>query len=428
MNSLLSKILILFFDTNTGTGTGVAGNVGPMGPEDDLKFLRENRGEVDDKEDSKDEDKEDKDEEDKDDIEPDENVEEEKDEEDKEDKEDKDEDEEEQEELVGGLVSAKDLKAKFPDIFKKVPELKAVIYREQQYSQLFADPNEAQEAANLANTFREMESDLVSGDFKPLLNGLKNTKEVDFSKLAASLLPSMKELDEPTFMKMISVPLKQVLRSAFRTGQQKDNKNLMYAAQHIHDFIFDDINLDEKAEFEGEAKKANPEEQKYKEKLEALDKRDHENFKKNVDLQFLGVIESEFLNGLDPNGEMSKWQKNKMFEDAVAEISRQLVADPRHMKNLEVLWRNAKASGYNSESKTRIVNTSLARARQIIPQIRTKLRQEAFAKDKKNGEEREPKKTFRTPERSSERREEKRKPNPRNTDDMSDLDIIRGAR
>ncbi len=403
-----------------------------MTAEDDLKFLRE--GEQDDKGSGEEENESDqpgkKDSKGKS-EESEESESEESEESNKEEVEGKEEDEEEEEEeeeIIGSLVTAKDVKEKYPDIFKKIPELKAVIYREQQYSQLFANPQEAQDAAGLADTFREMESDIVKGDFEPLLSAVKNTKDADFNKLAANLLPSMRKLDEQTYMKMLAVPLKQVLRSATAEAKQKGNKNLEYAAQYIHDFIFNDTNINDKAEFETNETKANPEEEKYKKKLEELDARDHNNFKNVVDREWLTEVQEVFFDKFDPDNVLSKWTKDKMFEDAVRELNKQLVADPRHMKNMEGLWRQAKASGYNADSKARIVNAALARAKQIIPTVRQKLRSEAFAKSDKT-ENKDEKRTFKPRnERSGNNGNEKReRKSPRNTSDMSDLDIIRGA-
>lgn len=437
MNRMLNFILQLLLETpgNISGSPGKSGKDGPNSADDDLKYLRE--GEKDDKKSGKEKDESDKtgdediEEDNTEDVdgEKDEDDEEKKDDEEgTEDEDDEEENGEEQEEIVGALVTAKDLKEKYPDIFKKVPELKAVIYREQQYSQLFADPAEAQEAAQNAATFREMEEDLVKGDIEPLLQAVKGTKEADFVKLAASVLPALKKLDEPTFMKVIAVPFKQMLRTAFRNGQAKGNKNLMYAAQHIHDFIFDDTNLDEKTEFEGNSIKVSPDEEKYKKKLEELDARDHANFKKSVDSEWVDGVQEAFMDRLDPDNSLSKWTKDKMLEEAIKEINKQLTADSRHMKNMEVLWRNAKASGYNAESKSRIVNTALARAKQLIPTVRQKVRSEASAKGERKVESKE-KKVFRAPEETNsngrQRDKSNRRPDPRKTEEMSDLDIIR---
>lgn len=397
----------------------------PMTADDDLKFLRSGEETPDEEttEETAEEEPETTEEESED---TEENTEEDESSEEEEEETEEEPEEDDEEEPVGALVTAKDLKSKFPDIFKKVPELKAVIYREQQYSQLFSDPKEAQLAASQANVFQAMESDLLKGDIAPLFDSLKKSDGADFDKLASNILPSLRKLDESTFMKVIAVPLKQVLRRAFSEGTRKGDKNLALSAQHLHNFVFDNTNLNEKSEFEsGDISKKSSEQEKYEHKLNELDQRDHKNFKNTVDTEWLGGLHESFFQGFDPDNTLTKWTKDKLFEDAILELNKQLSSDPRHMKNMEGLWRQAKASGYDLSSKSRIVNAALARAKQIMPQVRQKLRSEALAKGGKvsSGDK---KKTFKVTPKTKTGEQRPRSKNPRNTSDMSELDIIRG--
>lgn len=381
-------------------------------PKDDLEFLRE-----DTEPEKEPEEKEPEEEDEEIEDEPKEETEDEE-ETTEEEPEEEDEEDEPEEEIETGLVTSKDLKAKFPEIFKKFPELKGVIYRERQYSEIFADPKDAQTAAEQAKTFVNVEQDLMHGVSEPLLNAIHGAKGSEFKKLAAGLLPALRKIDEPMFMKVIAVPFKQMLRKAFATGNKNGDKNLALSARHIHNFIFDDDKLDDREEFENEdVAKPSKAEEEYRKKLEELDTRDHKNFKQSVDMSMVEGVKEAFFDKFDPDGTLTPWIKDRMFEDAVRQVDAQLVKDPRHMKNMELLWRNAKAQGYSPESKSRIVNAVLARARQIIPQVRQQLRSEALAKNKKETVQ----KKFKVVKKES---SEQRKTKPRDTE-MSDLDFIR---
>lgn len=388
---------------------GEVGTPQPQSAEDDLKFLRE--GSESEEPEAEPEEEETEEEEPSD-----ESEEETEDEEEKETEDEEDEDEEPEE---VGLVTAKDLKAKYPDIFKKVPELKGIIYRERQYSEIFANPEEAQQANTQAATFRNIESDLFGGNSENLLKAVKDDKNADFPKLAASLLPALRKLDDATFMKVISVPLKQVLRSANAAGTKSGDKNLALSAQHLHNFIFGDTELDSKADFEQEPEKESPEKTEYRKKLEELNTRDFLSAKVTVDNDIISSVREAFFDKFDPDNTLTKWTKDKMFEQAVKDLDAQLMKDPRHLKSVEVLWRAAKAANYNTESKSRIVNAVLARAKQIIPQVRQKLRNEALAKDKVAAPG---KKKFKVIPGQG---KPKSKPNSKDTSQMSDLELIR---
>lgn len=422
------KFLFPLFAPATAIGDISGGTREPMSAEDDLKFLRENQEpdpepEVEAEPEAENEESDTTSDDEGNESDSEEDLEKTEDEDDEEaDKED------EEEEPAGLLVTAKDLKEKYPDIFKKVPELKGVIYREQQYSQIFADPKEAQAAAVDANTFHKMEADLMEGNSQPLFEALKKSEGMDFKKFSSNLLSALKKVDEQTYWNVVAVPLKKVLRSAFSRGTKNGDKNLVLSAQHLHNFIFEDIDLDAKADFEEPESKKTKEQEDYEKKLATLDARDHNAFKISVDDDWLGGVKIAFFDKFDPDNTLSSWMKDKMFESAVGEINKQLTVDVRHMKSMELLWKAAKASGYTAESKSRIVNAALARAKQLIPTIRQKLRQEALSKDKvkdKDGKKFVVSKDLGRSENKDKNRQPQKK-NLRDTSSVSELDIIRG--
>ena len=445
---LTFKILhnVFFYpEDGIGTITGAPGTKGGDSSVDDLKFLKEGNEDdtsagddstEDGKADSEDEESEEDTEDSEEESEDDENKEGSEDSND-DDEESEDEDEEESNEDENtdekpGLVTVKDIKKDFPDFFKKHPEVRAIIHRERQFSEIFANPAEAQDATVKAETFDNMQDDLIGkGHIEPLFNTIKRASPEAFEKLMKGLLPAIREVDEAAHLKLVAVPLKRALRAALAQGQKKGDKNLQYAAMHIHNFIFEDDDLDSKADFENEVgTKKTKEQEDYEKKLQELDTRDHVAFKTRIDGAFLGKTKSTFMDGLDPDGLLSDWTKEKMFEDCLKELNRQVSKDPRHLRNLDALWKQAKSQSYNSDSESRIVNAALARAKQIIPDIRRRLYAEARneRKRKVTGEDKKGKKlSGNKQETNTKNRSERRdKPNPRRTDQMSELDIIRG--
>jgi hypothetical protein len=417
---------------------------------DDLKFLKsddnaddkdddsddkEDESDDKDKDDDKDEDKEDdKDDDDGEDKEDDKSDEDEEDEDEKEDSDDdSDEDEESKEGDDDGkvnLVTIKDIKKDFPDFFKKHPEMRSVIFRERQFSEIFADPKQAQESVAKADLFDNIEADLIGGEIKPLLESIKNVKSAKFDNLVKNFLPALRAIDETAYTKLLAVPLKRALRGAKAHALKNGNKNLANAVDHVNQFYFEDETLDTKAEYEDEGAKKTPEQEKYEKKLAELSERDRGTFKNSVDTDWLGEVQTIFMDGLDPDKLLSDWTKTKMLEDCLKEVNKQLSNDPRHMRNMEHLWKNAAAAGYNSESKSRIVTAALARAKQIIPEVRRKLRSEALNERRRRVDKKDNNNKPRKIEASGETHKEKRnldkgRKDPRSTSQMSELDVLR---
>ena len=400
---------------SSNSGSGGKEIDGPGSAEDDLRTLREGDTTPEVEEDEE--------------VEPDDEpiVKDEEDEEPDTDKttddEEDEEDETETKEPADALITAKDLKAKYPDIFKKFPELKGAIYRDQQYSQIFADPREAQAAAQASETFQEMSNDLLSGDVAPLINAIKKSGDDSYTKFVSNILPALEKSDEATFMRVLEPQFKRLLRSAYATATKKGDKNLAASAQHIHNFIFENFDLQEKAAFETEARKKTPEQERWERKTQELERRDYTTAKYGVDNSWIQGVQDEFLRDLDPNNTLGKWTRDKLVESAVIELNRQMTGDTRFQKQMSMLWKQAQASGYDNASKSRIVNTALARAKQMIPELRGKLKREALGKATRKIEE---KTKMRGAPRTEEQRKVSSRKNPKSTSSMSELDVIRG--
>lgn len=339
----------------------------------------------------------------------------------KKDTEEDDEEEEDSETDDEIKVTVKGIKKDFPDFFKKHPEMKGVIFREKQYSEIYANPAQAQSAAKLANQWNNMEADLLAGDTEPLFKALKQTK--GYAGFATNLLPNLRKVDADTYYKIIEVPLRQMLRKAYKDGTSKNDKNLANSAAWLHQFLFDNTDFNEKADFEKEAKSEQKSEKEklYEQKLQDYDRRDYTNYKTSVDEDWARGVEKFFMDGLDPDNVLSDKTKTWMLRDLYEELNDQMGKDTRYQRGITDIWVQAKNSGYNPSFKTRIVSTSLARAKQIIPAIRQKLRAEAL-----NEKRRIVKSKGREPEKKTVIHN--RVVNKNRSDDRykSDLDIIRG--
>jgi len=65
-----------------------------------------------------------------------------------------------------------------------------------------------------------------------------------------------------------------------------------------------------------------------------------------------------------------------MTDEIFKSVNSQLNADKVHMRNMDSLWKQASKS-LTSANKTSIINAYLARAKQIIPSVKSKMLSEA---------------------------------------------------
>lgn len=301
-----------------------------------------------------------------------------------EDEEDKDAEEDEKEsddeDENARLTHASDLKKSYPDIFKKFPDVKAALYRDQEYSELFGTPKDAEVAVNKANLLDRIEKDLlVDGNPVELLNSIKKDSKESFEKIAYKILPYLAENDRETYLEVAAVPIKQLLRSMISKYGADTNEHK--AALYVHQYFFDnlDVTAKTKAETDQTTKKSDKE-REYETKLKEIDDRDLSTFSQGVDTSYLARMNKVFREGLEKDDRLSDWMKSKIVENGLLNIANQLKQDPRFNRTMRSLWQQAKSSQYSNDLKSRLVSTALARAKSLIPKERAKLVAEALGK------------------------------------------------
>src|SRR6266568_1913196 len=131
--------------------------------------------------------------------------------------------EDEEEKELDLVTRASDIKKAYPDFFKKFPDVRAAIYRDVQFSQFFATPQDAQVAAERADVLGRIEQDIIQdGNPDKLLKVVADTNKESFEKLALRLLPYLQKEHKEVYYEAAAVPIKQLLRAAFREGNGKD--------------------------------------------------------------------------------------------------------------------------------------------------------------------------------------------------------------
>lgn len=327
------------------------------------------------------------------------------------------------------IPSVKELKKDYPDLFKKHPEVKAAIFRDQKYAELIGSVEDAERAAVAVTTLGSIETDLlVNTDATKLLSTIKKSDEKAYEKLVLGLLPRLAEADKEIYYKVATLPIKQLLRNAWREGEG-DKTNLGKAAAWIHEYMFGKgAKFEDKVESEIESKSEKTAAQKeYEEKLEEINKREYTAFKSAVDESYGKRMESFIRETLDKDERLTEFTRKNIVRETLEEILGQLQQDTRYNSTLDSLWRQAKAAGFNKDFKGRILNTALLRAKSLAPKIRARLLNEALGKSsskKKVVDLKEGKKKIVQPQNNRSRQDGNKSQNDKGKF-KSDIDILR---
>lgn len=435
--TLLDRLFpVLFFSPDDVTGTGLGDFT------DDLNDL-DKAGDADDKPDDDKEkdddtlgdDKEKDDgseifgdgDDDKEDVE--EDVEEDEDDKDKDD--DKGDDDKD---IFQGRPTLTDVKKQYPDIFKKFPELREVIFREQELSKHFGSVEEMEVAATKAGSFDTIEAALLAGDPGLIIDQLGHNAPEALALVVDNFLPKILEKSQDLYLRATTPIVEQFLYTLYEHGKTTADKNLMLSAQHASKFIFGKHEIQDPRRREG-SRGPHPAEQKLEEERKTWQQTRFKEASAEVSAVIDDTLNREILRGLDPDKKLSERQRSSLVKSIMDEIDSQLKKDTAFGKQMGSLWKRAGSADYPKDQRASIQNAFLARAKALVPSVRARLRAEWFGeklpnsgKPKDNKEGQEPPKKRHVGNSGGPAGGGKRPPSSKEVDysKTSDMDLIEG--
>ncbi|KKN65758.1 hypothetical protein LCGC14_0478030 [marine sediment metagenome] len=299
---------------------------------------------------------------------------------------------EEEESLEGELESEfraegeppllREINKKFPKILKEIKPLRGVLFRENAYSQVFVDPQEATQAAQSLDDYREFERELMGGSTEKVLSAIKSTNADGFKRFVSTVLPVLQTLDAGLYSEVATPVVAAMLQRVAQTGKATGNKNLENSAKHIAGLIWPNL--------KGEVPET-PRAPVVDEAAVARDKAQDEReqtFELRVRKDFVGGVKgmSEKLlrkrvdKGLDPNDALSPFLKASVVDKTIRDVQELMDEDTRFNRAMDNLFDKARRGGYSNEFKTRMIGTFLGRATQLIGPIRKRYLRQALGK------------------------------------------------
>ena len=310
--------------------------------------------------------------------------------EDKEGKEEKEDEEEEGEDKpFEGRPTLTDIKTKYPKIFKEFPELREVLFREQKFSENFGSVEEAQEAAVKAQSFNTIEAALLAGDVNPIIQQLGANAPNSLAQVVDNFLPTVMKASQDLYLRATIPVIEQFLFTAYEHGKSTNDANLMRSAQHAANFIFGKPEIPDPSRRTGN-KGPHPAEQKLEEERRTWAETRFREASSEVSAEIDTELESEILKGLDPGKKLSERQRSRLIQDIKDEIDKNLGKDEAFKRQMKGLWTKAGAANYPKDQRASIKSAFLARAKALVPSVRTRLRAEWFGEKLPNSGEKNP--------------------------------------
>jgi len=258
-----------------------------------------------------------------------------------------------------------ELQAVDPNIFTKVPELREVIRREQQFSERFASVEDAEASALKAQRYDIIETSLLNGDlFSTLqqLNGKNTSESVD--RLVEGFLPALLALSKDLYIRATRPAFLNWFETAYRDGEFKGDKGLMAAAEKLAVHLL-----------------ATEEQRQAEER--------YRTFNHEVLEEAYSRLQRLVFDGIDdPDRKLTAFTRKAIARDTLAELDRRLEQDLQLASTLQSLWSLAHDGGYRSEHREALLNAHVSRAQQLLPGILGRIVAEALGQQVKPSTER----------------------------------------
>jgi hypothetical protein len=364
-NSLFDR-LVLFFGPADGTSGGIMEDEPNVDLEDDDK---------DDGEEGE-EDKEDDEEADKD---------------EEEDEEGEEKDKKEEEEPVLARVEFKEIKGKYPQFFKDFPDLKHAFFREQQFSEIFPTVEDARKAAEIENAYNDITSAIVSGDANRFLHELKGEGDESLKTFSGNFLPAVRNLNKDLYFDIVAPEVQQFIKNVYSHGDKGKDENVKNAAKIVHKILFggayDDI--------EGETSLINGDRTPKDETVE----KDKQNYFAGKYRALAGEVTKNCYDALD--AEISKGLEDLakqpglrkiIAKEVRGKILEQMDKDSLYLGRMNANWKKEQRNGFSGAHKNAFLALFLAKAKTLVPKVRSEVRKETLGKSdgKDEKDKREP--------------------------------------
>ena len=277
-------------------------------------------------------------------------------------------------EVPEGQLRFKDVKSKYPNIFKEIPQLAQAIRNDRAFSEIFATPEDAKDAAERAGYFNQLETKIMGGSIKELLNDVENGNKETFKKVAKDFLPTIKEKSMELYAELTLPAVNDVLRSAIRDAAGTENNNLRNAALHIAKYLYGKPEI---PDLEAKREVPNEAEERIKAERTAFWKEKQADFTNECFSEGREETIKEIAKGIDNDKGISPFLKKSLKDAVFQEVDQLLAKDTRHVRQMNALWRKAESTGFPKETRKEIIAAYLRGAKSLIPSVRQKLRAEA---------------------------------------------------
>ena len=271
---------------------------------------------------------------------------------------------------------AKDIVAKYPNIWKDFPGLKNEYFDAMKYKEIIPTIKDAQELVNRNKDYEKFESDLLTGNPESILASVKATDKAAFDKLVDNYLPALQKADQAAYYHVIGNVASSIISTIFDEAKRTNNEDLKAAAVLANQVIFGKSEPVPQSRMSKEVAKTE-DTSVADERAEFLEER-YNSVQSDFETRATNRITSTLDVNIDPKNSMSEYVKSKAIQDALTELDDQLAGDSGFKRLMDGLWTKALESNFNTDAMKKIDTAYISRAKTLLPGIIASVRSKAI--------------------------------------------------
>jgi hypothetical protein len=285
---------------------------------------------------------------------------------------------------------ARQLKEKYPNIFKEIPALRKALFAGPQVLEIFNTPEEARTAYKRIEAMDHVVSRTLDGDVGVLLDNLYEADPGSIKNIVDNFLPTVYQKSPDLWKAAVAPVFSSAIRDMLKNAESRQDKNLFITAKNFSQYIF---GSPDPPEFNNRraSNEPDPEKQRLAESNKQLQETLKSNFVAAIGQATVSTIEKEVGDRLDPKNVIPPAIRALIIQKAVSEVRGKLSADPQHRARIAMLHGRAAKDGFSDAQRKPLIDAYLSAARAVIPGVVQKVRAELVTKSG-NGKQPEAKK------------------------------------
>lgn len=274
--------------------------------------------------------------------------------------------------------------AKYPNIFKDFPHLERANYRDKQFTEVFATPSEARDAKEKVELFENVQKAIFTGETADILKDVRNVDSEAFNRLVDNYLPALQKADPSAHLHVMSNIGRQIVAGMYNESARIQNDDLKNAAILLHQYLFGNSEWTPPRNLSREQQTQND---TINEERQQLLQQRYSYAYNDLQSKISNKLKSTIDYHIDPNGKLSPYEKKKAIGDVMDAVDEQIAKDAYFAPYKDKLWAKAFETGFNPEAMTAVERAYLSRAKVLLRDVITRVRNEALKGTKRASEE-----------------------------------------